>query len=51
MTPYLAALRAKAVVKDFFTTCKELSDINKFPFRVRISVLDFNKYKHGRKQV
>lgn len=49
MSPYQAALRAKAVVKDFFTTCKELSAINKFPFRVRISVLDLTKYKNGRK--
>lgn len=51
MDEILAARRARAVVKDFFTMCEQLSKKGISPFKLSINVLDFTKYKDVRKTV
>jgi hypothetical protein len=48
MDPYAAAVRARAVVKDFFTVCQKLSNMQQWPFALRMSVLDLTLYNHGK---
>lgn len=48
MDQYQAAVRARAVVKDFFTICQKLSKQQQRPFTLRISVLDLTLYNHGK---
>ena len=45
---YKAAVRARAVVKDFFTVCHKLSELKKPPFVMKIDVLDLTLYNHGK---
>lgn len=40
-----AAKKARDVVDDFFTICKELSDNKQYPFKIRITSLDPTKIK------
>jgi hypothetical protein len=48
MDEYQSAVRARAVVKDFFTVCQKLSDTQQRPFMLRLSVLDLTLYNHGK---
>jgi len=51
LTEYESALKARSVVKDFFTACELLSKEWKIPpFSLKINILDFSKFKNGVKE-
>jgi hypothetical protein len=48
MDDYKAAIRARAVIKDFFTICNLMSNKHVLPFKAVIQVLDFSQNNHGK---